>query len=76
MGSIGIPSKMSHMSKGQGQQVMEHSSFPLEFQLPEGKDVLQIAQKCYQLKIQSFCKCYLQYTVVSTTIYIMSEIPF
>ena len=50
------------MSKGKCQQVMEHSSFPLEFQLPDGKDILQTAQECYQLKIQLFCKDYLQYT--------------
>ena len=37
------------MSKGKGQQVMEHSSFSLEFQLPDGKDILQTAQRCYQL---------------------------
>ena len=30
----------SRLSKGNGQQVMEHSSFPLEFQLPEIKDKL------------------------------------
>ena len=41
---------------------MEHNSFALEFQLPEGKGAFQTAQKDYQLKIQSFCKCYLQYT--------------
>ena len=41
---------------------MEHNWFPLEFQLPDGNDTLQTAQKCYQLKIQSSCKCYLQYT--------------
>ena len=39
------------MSKGQGQQVMEHNWFPLEFQLPDRKGTLQTAQKCYQLKI-------------------------
>ena len=50
------------MSKGKGQQVMEHSSFPLEFQLPDGKDILQTAQRCYKLKIQSFGKYYLQFT--------------
>ena len=50
------------MSKGKGQQVTEHNWFPLEFQLPNGKDTLQTAQKCYQLKIQSFRKCFLQYT--------------
>ena len=38
---------------------MEHNLFPLEFQLPDGKDTLQTAQKCYQLKIQSFCRCYI-----------------
>ena len=31
------------MSKEKGQQVMEHSSFPMEFQLPGGKDILQTA---------------------------------
>ena len=25
------------MSKGKGQQIMEHGSFSLEFQLPDGK---------------------------------------
>ena len=29
---------------------MEHHWFPLEFQLPDGKDALQTAQKCYQSK--------------------------
>ena len=47
------------MSKGIGQQVMERSSFLLEFQLPDGKDILQTAQRCYQLKIQPFGKYYL-----------------
>ena len=51
-----------HSSKGEGQHVMEHNSFPLELQLPDRKDALKTAQKFYQLKIQSFCKCYLQYT--------------
>ena len=41
------------MSKGKGQQAMEHNWSPLEFQLPDGKDALQTAQKCYQSKIQS-----------------------
>ena len=41
---------------------MEHNLFPLEFQLPDRKHTLQTAQKCYQLKIQSFCRCYLRYT--------------
>ena len=50
------------MSKEKGQQVMEHSSFQLEFQLPDGKDILQTAQRCYQLKIQPLGKYYLQYT--------------
>ena len=36
------------MSKGKGQQAMEHNWSPLEFQLPDGKDALQTAQKCYQ----------------------------
>ena len=49
------------MSKGKDQQVMEHSLFPLEFQLSDGKkDTLQTTQGCYQLKIQSLCKCCLQ----------------
>ena len=47
----------SHISKGKGQQVIEHSSFPLEFQLPDGKDILQTAQTRYQLKIQYTCLC-------------------
>ena len=29
------------MSKGKGQQAMEHNWSPLEFQLPDGKDALQ-----------------------------------
>ena len=65
------------MSKRKGQQVMEHSSFPLEFQLPDGKDILQTAKRCYQLKIQSFCKYYLQYTYcLRRHFYIMCEVPF
>ena len=27
---------------------MEHNLFPLEFQLPDGIDALQTAQKCYK----------------------------
>ena len=50
------------MSKGKGQQVMDGNLFPLEFQLPGGKGILETAQRYYQLKIQSFCKYYLQYT--------------
>ena len=45
----------SHVSKGKGQQVMEHNWFPLEFRSSDGKDALQTAQKCCQSKIQSFC---------------------
>ena len=41
----------SHMSKGKGQQVMEHNWFPLEFQLHDGKDALQTAQKYYLKKL-------------------------
>ena len=33
------------MFKGKGQQVMEHYSFPLKFQLPDRKDTLETAQK-------------------------------
>ena len=47
---------------GKGQQAVEHSSFPLEFQLPDRKGNSQTAQRCYQLKIQSIGKHYLQYT--------------
>ena len=36
------------MSKGKGQQVMEHSLFELEFQLPGGKNILNTARRCYQ----------------------------
>ena len=50
----------SHVGKGKRQQVMERSLFRLEFQLPDGKDTLQTERRCYELKIQSFCKCYLQ----------------
>ena len=35
------------MSEGKGQQAMEDNWSPLEFQLPDGKDALQTAQKCY-----------------------------
>ena len=68
------------MSKEKGQEVMEHSSFSLEFQSPDGKNVLQTAQRCNQLKIQSFFKYYLHYTYclrhhlyheLSTAIFIM-----
>ena len=52
---------------------MEHNSFLSEFQLPDGKDTLQTAQKCYQLKIQSFANVICTVHVVSTAIYIMSE---
>ena len=45
-----------------GQQVIEQSFFPLESQLPDGKDVHRTEQRCYQLKIQSPCKYYLKYT--------------
>ena len=48
------------MSKGKDHPVMEQSSFPLEFQLLDRKDILQTAQRRYQLKTQSFCKCYQQ----------------
>ena len=44
-------SKNSRTSKGKGQLITEHSSFPLEFQLADGKYALQTAQSCYQLKI-------------------------
>ena len=54
------------MRRGKGEQVMEHSSFPLEFQSPDGKTILRTAQRYYQLFNN----------VVSATIYIMSEIPF
>ena len=38
------------MSKGKGQQAMEHNWSPLEFQLPDGKDALQTIEckKMYQ----------------------------
>ena len=46
------------MSKGKGQQPMEHNSLSLEFQLPDGKDnpppkkkKPKTAQKCYLVKI-------------------------
>ena len=42
------------MSNENGQQGMEHSSFPLEFHLPDGKDIPQTEQRCHQLKIRSF----------------------
>ena len=41
------------MSKGKGQQVMEHNWFPLECQLPDGKGALQTEQKCSQLQMLS-----------------------
>ena len=61
------------MNKGKGQQVMKHNSFLFEFQLPDGKDPLRSAQKCCQLRIQSFCKFH---CFVSTATYVMSEILF
>ena len=64
------------MSKGKCQQVMEHNSFPSELKLPDGKDTLQTAQKCYQLKIQSFANVICSIHVISTTIYIISEMRF
>ena len=66
----------SHMSEAKGQQVMEHSLFPLDFHLPDLKDTLQTAPKCYQLKIQSFANVICRIHVVSANIYIMSEMPF
>ena len=39
-----------HMNKGKGQKVTKNNLFPLEFQLPDRKDTLQPAQKCYQLR--------------------------
>ena len=48
------------MSKEKGQQVVEHCSFPLEFQLPDGKDILQTAQR-KKKKIQSFLTYGVQY---------------
>ena len=33
----------SRISKGKSQQVMNHSSFRLEFQLSDGKDILETA---------------------------------
>ena len=33
---------------------MEHSLFPLEFQLPDGKDTLQAAQNVINLKFNHF----------------------
>ena len=40
----------SHMSKGKGQWVTDHSSFLLKFQLPDGKDILQTVQRRCQCK--------------------------
>ena len=54
------------MSKGKGQQVTEHTSIPLELQLPDGKEILQTAQRCYHLKIKSFYKYY------QTAVYMLS----
>ena len=64
------------MSKGKGQQVMEHSSFPPEFQLRDRKDTLQTAQKCCQLKLNHFVNVICSIPIVSAVIYIMSETPF
>ena len=56
---------------------MEHNLFPLEFQLPDGKDALQTAEKCYLFKMfNHFADVFCSIHVVSTAIYIMSEIPF
>ena len=35
---------------------MEHNLFPLEFQLPDGKNALQTAQKCYRLRLLTHVK--------------------
>ena len=64
------------MSKGKGQQVMEHILFPLEFQSPDGKDALQTAQKWFQLKFNHLANVISSIHVVTAAIYIMSEIPF
>ena len=45
------------MGKGKGQQLMEHRSFPLEFQLADGKDILQTAQRYYQLTTRKEKEC-------------------
>ena len=40
----------SHISKGKGQQVMEHNWFSLELQVPDGKVELgkQVNQACHE----------------------------
>ena len=55
---------------------MEHNSFPLEFQLSDGKDTLQTAQNVINKKFNGFVNVICSIHVVSVPIYIMSEIPF
>ena len=55
---------------------MKHNSLPLEFQLPDGKDALQDAQKFCQLKFSHFANVICGIHVLSAAIYVMSEIPF
>ena len=64
------------MSKGKGQQVMEHSLYALEFKLPDRKGILQTVQRCYQLKFNHFANIICSIHVVSVTTDIMREISF
>ena len=57
------------MSKGKGQEVMEHNWFPLEFQLPDGKDVLQTAQKMLSIKNSIILQ-------MLSAVYMLSPPPF
>ena len=60
------------MSKGKGQQVMEHNWFPLEFQSSDGKDALQTAQKAAAIYIMSeipFCPCHFDMGISYTPIF-------
>ena len=55
---------------------MENNSFSLEFQLPDGKDILQTAQNVINKKFNDFANVICSIHVVSAHHYIMSEISF
>ena len=53
---------------------MEHNSFPLEFQIPDGKDTLQTAQNVINQKFNHSADVVIcSIHVVSAPIYVMSN---
>ena len=60
------------MSEARSQQVMEHSSLQLEFQLPDGKDILKLHKDVINYFANVICSIH----VVPTTFYIIIEIFF